>query len=78
VRVVSRPVIERIATSNGAVALTWSAVSGQVYRVQFKTNLDEPGWTDVWPDVTATGATASQAHPVGADALRFYRVRLVP
>src|SRR5262249_22194874 len=41
VTVISRPQIESITVSDGTVTLSWSAWPGQMYRVQYKTSLDE-------------------------------------
>ena len=44
------------------------------FRVQvFKSALDDLNWLDLIPDVTATGATAGFADPIGVGE-RFYRV----
>jgi hypothetical protein len=72
------PVLETIAISNNSATLTWSAISGTTYRVQFKTNLTDTAWGDLVPDVTATGAIASTSDPFGTNDIRFYRVLVVP
>ena len=54
--------------------LTWTAINGKSYRVEYKNGLDQPMWSNLPPDVTATGPTASK--PDWADgAQRFYRIR---
>jgi len=63
--------------TNGMATLSWSAVAGHTYRLQFKNNLTDPAWTDALPDVTANSATASASDNVGLIANRFYRVMLV-
>jgi hypothetical protein len=78
VAVVARPMIATIVVTNDAVALTWSAIAGQLYRLQFKLNFDDTNWLDQPPDVTADGDTATHTHPASPDAQRFYRVMLVP
>src|SRR5204862_4640959 len=55
VAVVLRPVIQSITVSNNLVTITWSAGNGLKYAVQYKDQLDNPSWTDLPPDVTATG-----------------------
>ena len=54
-----------------------SSLSGQTYRVQYKNNLDDLTWTDLTPDVTAGGATATKMDSVGSQSQRFYRVSIV-
>jgi hypothetical protein len=72
-----RPVITSITRSNELVTLTWTAISGTVYRVQYKTNLTDSTWSAVPGDVTASGPTASKTDNTGNTQRRFYRV-IVP
>ena len=60
------------------VELTWSAVIGRTYRVQYKNDLTDPDWTDLSPDVTASGNTAALTDISAAGSQRFYRVELLP
>jgi uncharacterized delta-60 repeat protein len=76
--VVSRPEIESIVATPGNVMLSWSAVAGRNYQVQFKLDLNETAWTPLPEDVTATGPTASMTDLSAAGNRRFYRVVLVP
>jgi len=71
------PVFTHIASAGGNVTLSWQSVPGWKYRVQFKTSVVEPLWSDIAGDVTATGLTASKTTSV-PDAARFYRVKWVP
>jgi hypothetical protein len=59
------------------VTLVWSSLAGSTYRVQYRNNLDDVGWTDLTPDVTAGGATATKMDSVGSQSQRFYRVSIV-
>ena len=68
--------LARVATG---MAITWTAVPGKVYRVQFKTRLDDPEWADLSGDVTATSASATKIdETASASAQRFYRVIELP
>jgi hypothetical protein len=78
VNVMMRPILEAIAMSGNSATLTWNAISGTTYRVQFKTNLTDTAWGDLAPDLTATGATASASDPSSTNDLRFYRILVVP
>ena len=78
VAVLPRPTVASLAISNQLATLTWSAISGQVYRAQFKDSFDASNWTDVTPDVAATDALALQTNVVGGIVQRFYRVRVLP
>jgi hypothetical protein len=77
VAVVSRPILEAVALSNNVLGLFWNAISGQTYRVQFKQNLSSANWTDLPPDVTAAGSSASKTDTIGSSA-RLYRVQVLP
>jgi MBG domain (YGX type) len=66
------------AVGNNSMVITWTSISNNVYRVQYKTNLASTNWISLAPDVTAAGSTASFTdHPVGARQ-RYYRVALLP
>jgi hypothetical protein len=73
----SMPVISSIKASSGAVIVTWSALAGHTYKLQFQTASSSTNWTDVQPDVLAVGATASATNWVGGSGTRFYRIQLV-
>jgi hypothetical protein len=70
---VPQPSISSLTVTNGGAWLTWSAVSGATYRVQYKTNLADAAWSDLSPDVVANGATASMTNQPLVSR-RFYRV----
>jgi hypothetical protein len=69
------PRIESISLTNGLVTSIWSAHTNGTYRLQCKTNLDDLKWTDLPPDVTASGPVASRTDEPGTGQ-RFYRVRV--
>jgi autotransporter-associated beta strand protein len=71
-----RPVIDRTIAGAGTTSatLSWSAVNGVTYQVQYKHNLNDANWS-VLGSVTATGSTASINDPTDPPAAqRFYRV----
>ena len=60
---------------NGIVTLSWSAIPGKRYRVQYKSNLSNIAWTTLGADVTAGGTSALKTdNTVSGIAQRFYRV----
>jgi hypothetical protein len=74
--------ISSVSLSNGVALVSWAAVGGQTYRLQFEETLADSIWHDVVPDVAATGLpggnTVAMAQDVVGDAShRFYRVMLV-
>ena len=73
VTVLAGPSIQAVTASSTNATLTWTAISGARYRVQFKNDLNNTNWTDLAPDVTASGPTATIADTPGV-AQRFYRI----
>jgi hypothetical protein len=71
------PVIQSVALAQGNATITWTAVAGQTYRLQFKDNLDNPKWQDAMPDILAAGPTATATNIIGGTPQRFYRVLLL-
>ncbi|HVM50452.1 MAG TPA: autotransporter-associated beta strand repeat-containing protein [Candidatus Acidoferrum sp.] len=72
------PNIESITMSGTDVTLVWDSLSGQAYRVQYTSDLTPPAtWTDLTPDVTAAGATATYTDHAGGATPRFYRIMIV-
>ena len=76
VAVLARPAIQSTAIVGSDFVLGWSAIAGTKYRVQFKNNLDDLLWTDLTPDITATGPSANFSDPVGLTQ-RFYRILVI-
>jgi len=58
--------------------ITWSAINGRRYIVDYKNNLTDPTWTSAADVVVAAGSTASLTNSVGTNTQRFYRVELLP
>jgi autotransporter-associated beta strand protein len=75
------PNIESTTLLGSDVTLVWDSLAGQVYRVQYTTDLPNPPaaatWTDLTPDVTATGATATYTDTGVPPTQRFYRIFIV-
>jgi hypothetical protein len=61
-------------STNGAL-ITWSAIPGVTYRVQYKDDLSDPVWIDLPGDVLATTNVAARSD-LGSltNKARFYRV----
>jgi predicted alpha-1,6-mannanase (GH76 family) len=58
----------------GTVHITWGALSGQTYSVQYKNAATDLVWTNSGGPVTATGTAASVDAPAGTNSERFYRI----
>ena len=59
------------------LVITWNAVDGSTYRLQFTDELKKPNWNDASPDMLATGFSATATNTIGTSVQRFYRVLLV-
>jgi hypothetical protein len=67
------PVITSISRSGSSFTLAWSAAAGQVYQVQFKTDLNQINWTPLGSNLTASSSTLTASDSM-TNAQRFYRV----
>jgi uncharacterized repeat protein (TIGR03803 family) len=72
------PVIEAITLTDGAATLTWSAVAGQTYQVQYSDDLTGTNWLFMnKPSVATSGVmSATDFDGIASFAQRFYRVVL--
>ena len=64
-------------STNQILTLSWSASSGRVYQLQYKTNLAQINWSNL-VSVTATNTTVSATESMNTSRQRFYRVILLP
>jgi hypothetical protein len=69
--------ITSVTMASGVATVSWTAIPGTVYTLQFKTNLQDSGWISIPGNVTASGTTASKNDAVGSTTQRFYRVMVV-
>ena len=67
----------RLVVDGSAVVNLYGA-PGKTYRLQYKTNLDDPDWIDLPPDITSTNATISITNQIGDLSQRFYRIYRLP
>ena len=58
----------------GLVQLSWNAVSGQTYHVQFASTPGGSSWSNLNGTIPATSNSASATDTVGANSQRLYRV----
>lgn len=54
--------------------LTWPAVTGRSYRVQFKNNLTDLNWQDITGSITLVGSQGFARDSATGTGQRFYRV----
>ncbi|MDQ6630246.1 MAG: hypothetical protein M3Y82_00635, partial [Verrucomicrobiota bacterium] len=72
--VVAPPSSSSLTVSNGAAQITWSVYPDKIYRLQYKDDLNEPIWTNVPGDITATDSTLSITQNIGQTPQRFFRL----
>jgi hypothetical protein len=72
------PIILKSDMTSTNLTITWRALKGETYRVQFTSALNAAPWMDASPDITASGPFASAVVPRMPEADRgFYRVSLI-
>lgn len=78
-KLVSRPILRISPVVSTNVTLSWSAISGNQYRVQYSTDLLVTNWNNLSGDVIAGGSTASKMDGLSTTTTnRFYRVLVLP
>ena len=78
ITVVPPPTIVSGTLANDLVTLEWTAIPGQVYRMQLKPDLTLTNWTDIPGDVTATNTLATGTNAANGAIQQFYRVLVLP
>ena len=76
--VVYPPVFLSAVRSNCTLALTWSTMPGQRYRLQYKSSIATTNWTYLGSSVFPTSNAVTAADNVCTNTQRFYRVVLFP
>ena len=61
------------APANSTISLTWPAVMGRSYQIQYKTNLDDPVWLTAPGNISVIGSQGYYLAPA-AQSNSFYRV----
>jgi hypothetical protein len=65
----------RLKATQGPVAVSWSSVTGRLYRVEAAPTLtDASGWQTLTNNIPASGGVLDVLDPVAAGTNRFYRV----
>jgi len=67
-----------VTLANGAITLTWTAVPGLAYQVQYTTNLAAGVWDNLGSPATVANATLTVSEVQPPDPQRFYRVVFSP
>ena len=72
------PNLQVATTSDAGLTLSWDALMGRAYQVQFKADLTHNSWRNLGSRITATNTTMSATHSTVSNPQRFYRVSLLP
>jgi hypothetical protein len=72
------PVVQTVELTSGKLNFTWSAVAGQGYQVQYKTNLLQNAWANVGSVIIATNGTVAASESFGSGTQQFYRIARLP
>ena len=70
---IAAPVLQSVSVANKIVTLTWNLMTNFSYRVQYKTNLTDPNWITLPPDISATNTPISVTNAAGNNQ-RFYHI----
>ncbi|MBP7828269.1 MAG: hypothetical protein KA236_17175 [Verrucomicrobia bacterium] len=69
--VISQPVV----TASNTLAFSWPSVVGQLYQVQYRNDVEGPGWSNWEGEISAIRTnTAVEVDMDGPEGQRFYRV----
>jgi len=66
--------ITQLSINAGVVTLTWSAIPGRNYRVEYQPELSPAGWIQLGAVIMANDSTASINDTPPPNGHRFYRV----
>jgi thermitase len=71
------PQLRPLAVVGGRVTISWTAVSGRSYRIEYAST-PSGSWTRLGADIVANGSLASTTDSPGSASQRYYRVILLP
>jgi hypothetical protein len=77
VTVVSWPEITSIQSTGGIANLTWTALPGKTYALEFLTNGGATNWSVLSSPIVATTNVVAETDSVHINEMRMYRVKLV-
>ncbi len=69
-----RPSVQSRIISENTLTLTWNAISGATYRVEYKTNLNATEWRSLGSEIVADDAIAAAQIACTNTPQMFYRV----
>jgi uncharacterized repeat protein (TIGR03803 family) len=63
-------------TQNGSLTLSWNAVAGRRYQLQYVSDLSSTNWTNLGKPILAPNAVTATSDVIDSGSQRFYRVVL--
>jgi len=69
----SATTIQAFPQSGGAIFLSWDALPGQIYQVQYTTSLNQPNWLPLRSQILATSNSVTVAD-FPTNSQRYYRI----
>jgi hypothetical protein len=73
------PVVQSVALYNGGdFSLTFSAQSNRTCVLQYTTNLSALEWINISTHIIPPAGQLAVTNAIGGDAMRFYRIFVVP
>jgi hypothetical protein len=72
------PAFQSLVKSGGSVNLTWTAMAGPSYQLQYTTNLTQATWINLGGAINGTNGIINATDISPSDPQRFYHLQLVP
>jgi uncharacterized repeat protein (TIGR03803 family) len=72
------PAFQAVTLTNSTLSLTWTTEAGNVYQLQYNSDLDSTNWINLGSALTATGTALTFADSISNGPQRFYRLVLLP
>jgi uncharacterized repeat protein (TIGR03803 family) len=66
--------VQSVTQSGNQLTISWHSMVGQIYQVQYTSDLTSGNWTDFAPPSVATSTTTSMPDVVVPNQQRFYRI----
>jgi uncharacterized repeat protein (TIGR03803 family) len=72
------PAFQAVTLTHSTRRLTWTTEAGNVYQLQYNSDLDSTHWINLGSALTATGTALTFADSISNGPQRFYRLALLP
>src|SRR5689334_4421935 len=72
------PAFQAVTLTNSTLSLTWTTEAGNLYQLQYNSDLDSTHWMNLGSALSATGTALTLADSISNGPQRFYRLVLLP